>query len=246
MKKTKQSLNTQKDIKSNILSFKEPDFKKRKTANRKEESALMDIDEMHIGSYHEHNDIDFDDSSNENSYYTDNSNEEDSVLLGSEDNNLSENSNEIELEFQKNKKKVKKAKEQEMKKKERREYQEQVDIVEDIFEEEVFNNIILDLPCRASEQSSIENYIKKGLDTNGCYSSLYLSGMPGTGKTASVLASIKKLTQLSKRKQLKEFDCLLINGMKVLNNNSVYKQIYSHIFKETKINPLKCCKVNLI
>ena len=42
------------------------------------------------------------------------------------------------------------------------------------------------LPCRKEEQDKIYNYIKKGLQTNGNYNSLYIAGMPGTGKTASV------------------------------------------------------------
>lgn len=106
------------------------------------------------------------------------------------------------------------------------------------------NDDKLDLPCRSLEQQSIEAYIRKGLDTVGGYHSLYISGMPGTGKTASVLASIKKLSGLSKRKVIKEFQCFLINGMKINNNNMIYKQIYSKIFaNEAKLNPYKCCKL---
>ena len=40
--------------------------------------------------------------------------------------------------------------------------------------------------CRKEGQDNIYNYIKKGLQTNGNYNSLYIAGMPGTGKTASV------------------------------------------------------------
>jgi len=61
-------------------------------------------------------------------------------------------------------------------------------------EEESDNALVEDiLPCRETEQQFIYNYIKKGLATNGNYSSLYISGMPGTGKTACVHALIKKL-----------------------------------------------------
>ena len=49
------------------------------------------------------------------------------------------------------------------------------------------------LPCRKDEQDKIYNYIKKGLQTNGNYSSLYIAGMPGTGKTASVKTIINIL-----------------------------------------------------
>ncbi len=49
------------------------------------------------------------------------------------------------------------------------------------------------LPCRKEEQDIIYNYIKKGLQTNGNYNSLYIAGMPGTGKTASVKTIINIL-----------------------------------------------------
>lgn len=63
-------------------------------------------------------------------------------------------------------------------------------------DEETYNsNLEIEdkLPCRESEQDYIYKYIKKGLNTNGGYSTLYISGMPGTGKTACVNAMLKKL-----------------------------------------------------
>ena len=58
----------------------------------------------------------------------------------------------------------------------------------EIEEEEVIPppNISDFLPCREKEQEIIYKYIKTGLYTKGNYSSLYISGMPGTGKTESV------------------------------------------------------------
>lgn len=61
-------------------------------------------------------------------------------------------------------------------------------------EEDSEENLVEDnLPCREKEQDYIYNYMKKGFETNGSYSALYISGMPGTGKTACVNAVIKKL-----------------------------------------------------
>ena len=64
------------------------------------------------------------------------------------------------------------------------------------------------LPCRKEEQDTIYNYIKKGLQTNGNYNSLYIAGMPGTGKTASVKTIINILeSELNEaRKKKKKFD----------------------------------------
>jgi origin recognition complex subunit 1 len=101
---------------------------------------------------------------------------------------------------------------------------------------------LLDLPCRQAEQHKIEEHITNGLKTSGCYSSLYISGMPGTGKTASVKASLNKLKMQAKKHLIKDFDALIINGMKINSINNVYKQIYSFIFNdETKVSSNKCC-----
>lgn len=128
----------------------------------------------------------------------------------------------------------------------------EVDVFEDRLirekEEDEFFDITstLDLPCRSTEQNKIEEYIKNGLITSGAYSSLYISGMPGTGKTASVLASMAKLkAQFAKDKNSNlVFDGLIINGMKIGNSNTVYKQIYYHIFKDKKNHSNnKCCNM---
>ncbi len=206
-------------------------------------SSRMDIDEdLHVTNDF-FNKIEEDEEYSSASYNTDSSNEKNSNLDESDSyHNYEVNSinSSIKEKVEVNKKKPK----DKYKKIEKvKEYDNNIEVVEDVNDIGNETNSLLDLPCRAKEQNEIESFIKKGLETSGCYSSLYISGMPGTGKTASVLASIKKLTKLSKRKQLKEFNSLLINGMKITNNNMVYKEIFSHLFKQDiKINPSKCCK----
>jgi origin recognition complex subunit 1 len=46
------------------------------------------------------------------------------------------------------------------------------------------------LPCRDKERKMIIDYIENGLKNKGSSSSLYISGMPGTGKTATTLEVI--------------------------------------------------------
>ena len=48
-------------------------------------------------------------------------------------------------------------------------------------------------PCRESESNSIEAFIKAGLSNHGSSSTLYISGMPGTGKTATTLKIIENI-----------------------------------------------------
>ena len=49
------------------------------------------------------------------------------------------------------------------------------------------------LPCRDSERQTIVDYITNGLKNKGSSSSLYISGMPGTGKTATTMEVVRKL-----------------------------------------------------
>ena len=95
------------------------------------------------------------------------------------------------------------------------------------------------LPCREVEQKRIYNYIKEGLQTNGAYSSLYIAGLPGTGKTASVLTVLKMLEQEAKQKKISTFNELYINGMKFTNPSNVFKTIYNFIFEDQKNQNIK-------
>ncbi len=102
------------------------------------------------------------------------------------------------------------------------------------------------LPCRKEEQDIIYNYIKKGLQTNGNYNSLYIAGMPGTGKTASVKTIINilesELNEARNKKNYKDliksgiipFKKLFISGMEYPNISNVFKTIYNFIFSKQK------------
>ena len=102
------------------------------------------------------------------------------------------------------------------------------------------------LPCRKEEQDIIYNYIKKGLQTNGNYNSLYIAGMPGTGKTASVKTIINilesELNEARNKRNNKDlikngiipFKKLFISGMEFPNISNVFKTIYNFIFAKQK------------
>ena len=101
------------------------------------------------------------------------------------------------------------------------------------------------LPCRKDEQDKIYNYIKKGLQTNGNYSSLYIAGMPGTGKTASVKTIINILeSELNEAQKKSEktidgndiipFRTLFLSGINYPNLSNVFKVIYKFIFTKAK------------
>ena len=102
------------------------------------------------------------------------------------------------------------------------------------------------LPCRKDEQDYIYNYIKKGLQTNGNYNSLYIAGMPGTGKTASVKTVVNILvSEVNDAKNKKNgkfigkdgiipFRVLFLSGIEYPNISNVFKVIYKFIFEKEK------------
>ena len=90
------------------------------------------------------------------------------------------------------------------------------------------------LPCREQEQEQIKNYIKEGLEINGNYNSLYIAGMPGTGKTACVKRVIKILENEFKDKGNMFFTTLFLCGTEYPFINKIYKTIYQFIFSNKR------------
>lgn len=66
-----------------------------------------------------------------------------------------------------------------------------------------------------------------GLKNKGSSTSLYISGMPGTGKTATTLEVINRIG--SDKKFRNKFKFIPINGMQLANPNQVYSAIYQSI-----------------
>ena len=82
------------------------------------------------------------------------------------------------------------------------------------------------LPCRDKERKLITDYIEHGLKNKGSSSSLFISGMPGTGKTATTLDVIDTLL---KQRKKQDFAFLHINAMQITNPNVVYTIICESI-----------------
>uniref|UniRef100_A0A8D0QMG3 Origin recognition complex subunit 1 n=1 Tax=Sus scrofa TaxID=9823 RepID=A0A8D0QMG3_PIG len=80
------------------------------------------------------------------------------------------------------------------------------------------------LPCREQEFQDIYNFVEsKLLDrTGGC---MYISGVPGTGKTATVHEVIRCLQQAARANDLPPFQYVEVNGMKLTEPHQVYVQI---------------------
>ncbi|XP_054835219.1 origin recognition complex subunit 1 [Eublepharis macularius] len=80
------------------------------------------------------------------------------------------------------------------------------------------------LPCREKEFQDIYNFIESKLidGTAGC---MYISGVPGTGKTATVHEVIHCLQQAAENDELPSFQFIEINGMKLTEPQQAYVQI---------------------
>ncbi|XP_005151186.2 origin recognition complex subunit 1 [Melopsittacus undulatus] len=80
------------------------------------------------------------------------------------------------------------------------------------------------LPCREEEYQDIYNFVESKLidETGGC---MYISGVPGTGKTATVREVMRSLQQAAENDELPSFHFLEINGMKLTDPHQAYVQI---------------------
>ncbi|XP_030062346.1 origin recognition complex subunit 1 isoform X2 [Microcaecilia unicolor] len=80
------------------------------------------------------------------------------------------------------------------------------------------------LPCREHEFQDIYNYVESKLidGTGGC---MYISGVPGTGKTATVQEVIRSLQHAVEEDELPTFQYIEINGMKLTDPHQTYVQI---------------------
>ncbi|XP_051027399.1 origin recognition complex subunit 1 [Acomys russatus] len=80
------------------------------------------------------------------------------------------------------------------------------------------------LPCREQEFQDIYSFVESKLldGTGGC---MYVSGVPGTGKTATVHEVIRCLQQAAQTNDVPPFQYIEVNGMKLTEPHQVYVQI---------------------
>ncbi|KAK3574715.1 hypothetical protein QTP86_015381 [Hemibagrus guttatus] len=80
------------------------------------------------------------------------------------------------------------------------------------------------LPCREQEFQDIYNFVESKImdGTGGC---MYISGVPGTGKTATVHEVIRSLQHAAEQEEIPPFHFIEINGMKMTDPHQAYVQI---------------------
>lgn len=81
------------------------------------------------------------------------------------------------------------------------------------------------LPGRESQMEEILSFVRSKLldSTSGC---MYISGVPGTGKTATVCSALKYLKE---EVDLPDFQLVEVNGMRIAEPRQAYVQIYKQL-----------------
>uniref|UniRef100_A0A915I7D3 Origin recognition complex subunit 1 n=1 Tax=Romanomermis culicivorax TaxID=13658 RepID=A0A915I7D3_ROMCU len=98
------------------------------------------------------------------------------------------------------------------------------------------NYAIDELPCREKECKEIEDYVFNNLISQSS-GTLYISGMPGTGKTASVMRTMNLLKTRPPKMPKKstksvKFSCIYVNGMQIGDVSQLFVEIFKQLFKK--------------
>ena len=91
------------------------------------------------------------------------------------------------------------------------------------------------LPCRDNEFSTVYTYLHSAI-TSGTGACLYISGTPGTGKTATVREVIAQLHSAVLESELDDFNFVEINGMKVTDPHQSYSLLWEAL-KGDRVSP---------
>lgn len=81
------------------------------------------------------------------------------------------------------------------------------------------------LPCRATEFATVYDHLETAI-TAGTGTCIYISGTPGTGKTATVREVVAQLNASVQAEELDDFIFVEINGMKVTDPHQSYSLLW--------------------
>ncbi|GBG30424.1 Origin recognition complex subunit 1 [Hondaea fermentalgiana] len=82
------------------------------------------------------------------------------------------------------------------------------------------------LPCRDAERDTIHTFLRDAIAGGGAGGALYISGMPGTGKTATVHEVVRSLQREARNGSLADFDFVEINGMRLPHPYQAYTELH--------------------
>ncbi|KAK7872228.1 hypothetical protein R5R35_012086 [Gryllus longicercus] len=88
------------------------------------------------------------------------------------------------------------------------------------------------LPCREAEFANVHRFLE-GKILDGAGGCIYISGVPGTGKTATVREVVRSLKQDVQKGDLPDFQFIEINGMRLSHPRQAYVQLWKSLVGET-------------
>ncbi|GAB7338763.1 hypothetical protein MBLNU457_5472t1 [Dothideomycetes sp. NU457] len=91
------------------------------------------------------------------------------------------------------------------------------------------------LPCRETEFETVYTHLEAAISA-GTGSCIYISGTPGTGKTATVREVVASLNEAVTQDELDDFIFVEINGMKVTDPHQSYSLLWEAL-KDQRVSP---------
>ncbi|KKA22452.1 Origin recognition complex subunit Orc1 [Rasamsonia emersonii CBS 393.64] len=91
------------------------------------------------------------------------------------------------------------------------------------------------LPCRSAEFETVYSHLSAAI-TEGTGTCIYISGTPGTGKTATVREVVAQLNNAVLAEEMDDFIFVEINGMKVTDPHQAYSLLWEAL-KGDRVSP---------
>jgi origin recognition complex subunit 1 len=91
------------------------------------------------------------------------------------------------------------------------------------------------LPCREDEFMAVYSHLEAAI-TDGSGACIYISGTPGTGKTATVREVVSQMNTAVDAEELDDFIFVEINGMKVTDPHQSYSLLWEAL-KGDRVSP---------
>eukprot|EP00850_Spirogloea_muscicola_P010437 SM000061S19264 [mRNA] locus=s61:425523:429702:- [translate_table: standard] len=89
------------------------------------------------------------------------------------------------------------------------------------------------LPCRERERVAIDAFLEEAIADGGTHClgvrSLYVSGVPGTGKTATVMGVLRNMARRAAAGELPPFQLADINGLRLPSPQHLYSVLYESL-----------------
>ena len=85
------------------------------------------------------------------------------------------------------------------------------------------------MPCREAERAEVLSFLRQAIKLGGTGRGLYISGVPGTGKTATVYEVARVLKAQVRARELPSFRFIEINGMSLPDPNFAFSVLYEEL-----------------